>query len=235
MAKSRSVFVCQQCGAESPKWMGRCNSCGEWNSLVEQKVAGTPRHAFYTEDRIHAVPESLDKILPDKVERIDLGNKEFNRVLGGGLVPGSVVLIGGEPGIGKSTLALQVALQADRDTLYVSGEESPQQLKLRAERLAKGNGRCRVLAETNLQAILSHLETDRPRLLIIDSIQTLSSGEIESAPGTVSQVRECAVHLLRVAKELHLPVILIGHITKDGSLAGPKVLEHIVDTVLQFE
>ena len=215
--------------------MGRCNACGEWNTFVEQKIQSGPRRTTRTESSIPSVSERLDSIRPDRVTRIDLGINEFNRVLGGGLVPGSLVLVGGEPGIGKSTLALQAALQIDLEALYVSGEESPQQLKMRAERLAKGNGQCHVFSETSLQAILNQVENLNPRLVIIDSIQTLSSEDIESAPGTVSQVRECAVRLLRLAKETHIPVILIGHITKEGSIAGPKVLEHIVDTVLQFE
>ncbi len=183
----------------------------------------------------YSVPESLDEVQSDQVARFDLMNEEFNRVLGGGIVPGSLILIGGEPGIGKSTLALQVALKINKKTLYVSGEESPQQLKMRAERLGGGNGECHVLAETSLQAIITQVQHAKPQLLIIDSIQTLFSEEIESAPGTISQVRDCAARLLRLAKETHMPVILIGHITKDGSIAGPKVLEHIVDTVLQFE
>lgn len=178
---------------------------------------------------------NLEEVQSDQISRVDLKNGEFNRVLGGGIVPGSLILIGGEPGIGKSTLALQVALQIDKNTLYVSGEESPQQLKMRAERLGGGKGLCQVLAETNLQAILSQVEHVQPQLLIIDSIQTLYSDEIESAAGTISQVRDCAAQLLRVAKETHIPVILIGHINKEGNIAGPKVLEHIVDTVLQFE
>lgn len=215
--------------------MGRCNACGEWNTFVEQKIPSGTGRMTREEGRSTPVSERLESIRPDRVARIDLGIHEFNRVLGGGLVPGSLVLVGGDPGIGKSTLALQAALQVDLETLYVSGEESPQQLKLRAERLAKGDGRCHVLSETSLQAILGQVENLKPRLVIIDSIQTLSSEDIESAPGTVSQVRECAVRLLRLAKETHIPVILIGHITKEGSIAGPKVLEHIVDTVLQFE
>ena len=235
MAKSKSVYVCQNCGAESSKWMGRCNSCGEWNTYIEQRIPKGPVRSSSLEKSDYAVPKSLADVSSDPVSRIDLKNTEFNRVLGGGVVPGSLILIGGEPGIGKSTLALQVALNLEENTLYVSGEESPQQLKLRAERLGGGNGQCQVLAETNLQAIIIQIRQMKPRLLIIDSIQTLFSEEIESAPGTISQVRDCAAQLLRLAKESHMPVVLIGHITKDGSIAGPKVLEHIVDTVLQFE
>lgn len=235
MAKSKSVYVCQNCGAESTKWIGRCNSCGEWNTYVEQRISKGPVRSSSLEKGANSVPKSLDEVQSDQVARFDLMNEEFNRVLGGGIVPGSLILIGGEPGIGKSTLALQVALKINKNTLYVSGEESPQQLKMRAERLGGGNGACHVLAETSLQAIITQVQHAKPQLLIIDSIQTLFSEEIESAPGTISQVRECAAQLLKVAKETHIPVILIGHITKDGSIAGPKVLEHIVDTVLQFE
>ncbi len=235
MAKIKSVYVCQSCGAESAKWIGRCNACGEWNTYVEQKIHKSPARSGMSERRDHAVPQKLEEVAAAPISRIDLKNGEFNRVLGGGIVPGSVVLIGGEPGIGKSTLALQVALQIDKQTLYVSGEESPHQIKLRADRLGGGNGNCQVLAETSLQAIITQLEQSMPELLIIDSIQTLYSEAIESAPGTISQVRECAAQLLRLSKESHMPVVLIGHITKDGSIAGPKALEHIVDTVLQFE
>ncbi len=235
MAKSKSVYVCQNCGADSAKWMGRCNSCGQWNTFVEQRIPQGPVRSSTLEKGTYAVPESLDEVQSDQVTRIDLKNGEFNRVLGGGIVPGSLILIGGEPGIGKSTLALQVALNIDKNILYVSGEESPQQLKMRADRLGGGNGKCQVLAETSLQAIITQVQQSKPQLLIVDSIQTLFSEAIESAPGTISQVRECAAQLLKVAKETHMPVILIGHITKDGSIAGPKVLEHIVDTVLQFE
>ncbi len=235
MAKIKSVYVCQSCGAESAKWIGRCNACGEWNTYVEQKIHKGPVRSGLSEKRDYAIPQKLEEVASAPVSRIDLKNGEFNRVLGGGIVPGSMVLIGGEPGIGKSTLALQVALQIDKQTLYVSGEESPHQIKLRADRLGGGNGNCQVLAETSLQALITQLEQSRPELLIIDSIQTLYSEAIESAPGTISQVRECAAQLLRISKESHMPVVLIGHITKDGSIAGPKVLEHIVDTVLQFE
>jgi len=235
MAKVKSVYVCQNCGAESAKWIGRCNSCGEWNTYVEQRITKGPARSTSIRKDSYPTPISLEEVESDQVARIDLRNGEFNRVLGGGIVPGSLILIGGEPGIGKSTLALQVALRIDKSTLYVSGEESPQQLKMRAERLGGGNGSLHVLAETSLQNILTQVEHAKPQLLIIDSIQTLYSEEIESAPGTISQVRDCAAQLLRVAKETHIPVILIGHINKEGSIAGPKVLEHIVDTVLQFE
>ena len=235
MAKVKSVYVCQNCGAEATKWIGRCNSCGEWNTYVEQRIPKGPARSTSMRKDSYATPISLEEVQSDQVARIDLRNGEFNRVLGGGIVPGSLILIGGEPGIGKSTLALQIALRIDKSTLYVSGEESPQQLKMRAERIGGGNGSCHVLAETSLQNILTQLQHAKPQLLIIDSIQTLYSEEIESAPGTISQVRDCAAQLLRVAKETHIPVILIGHINKEGSIAGPKVLEHIVDTVLQFE
>jgi len=235
MAKIKSVYVCQNCGAESAKWIGKCNACGEWNTYVEQRIHKGSSPSGFSEKREYAVPTSLNDVASAPFSRLDLKNGEFNRVLGGGIVPGSLVLIGGEPGIGKSTLALQVALQVETDTLYISGEESPQQIKLRADRLGGENRNCQVLAETSLQAIKAQVAQLKPQLLIIDSIQTLYSEEIESAPGTISQVRDCAAQLLRMAKTLHLPVVLIGHITKDGSLAGPKVLEHIVDTVLQFE
>lgn len=215
--------------------MGKCNACGQWNTFVEQRIPQGPARSFTAEKGAYAVPRNLDEVETSQVTRIDLKNGEFNRVLGGGMVPGSMILIGGEPGIGKSTLALQVALRIDKKTLYISGEESPQQLKMRADRLGGVNGQCQVLAETSLQAILNQVEQTKPQLLIIDSIQTLFSEGIESAPGTISQVRDCAAQLLRVAKASHMPVILIGHITKEGSIAGPKVLEHIVDTVLQFE
>ena len=235
MAKTKSVYLCQNCGAESVKWLGRCPSCGEWNTYVEQRIPKGPVRSSSQENRTYVAPEPIDKVQTEQVARIDLMNQEFNRVLGGGIVPGSLILIGGEPGIGKSTLALQVALKINRNTLYISGEESPQQLKLRADRLGGAGGQCQVLAETSLQVILDQVKQIKPQLLIIDSIQTLFSEDLESAPGTISQVRDCAARLLRVAKENHMPVLLIGHITKDGSIAGPKVLEHIVDTVLQFE
>lgn len=236
MAKTKTVYLCQNCGADSPKWLGRCPSCGEWNTLVEQRISKGPIRSSSQEKRTMTAPQSIENVSSEQAERIDLKNGEFNRVLGGGIVPGSMILIGGEPGIGKSTLALQVAMQIDKNTLYISGEESPQQIKLRADRLEPGGGKqCSILAETSLQVIIDQIREMRPQMLIIDSIQTLFSEDLESAPGTVSQVRDCAARLLREAKENNMPVILIGHITKDGSIAGPKVLEHIVDTVLQFE
>ncbi len=235
MAKSKTVYVCQNCGADSAKWMGRCHTCGQWNTFTEQRVSSSPSRTRSTRETTPARPMKLHEVEQDRKMRIDMGNGELNRVLGGGMVPGSLVLVGGEPGIGKSTLALQVALGLDLRTLYVSGEESPNQLKMRAERLGNDSGRCEVLPETNLQAILSQVDSIQPQLLIIDSIQTLYSEELESAPGTVSQVRDCAAQLLKMAKQTQLPVLLVGHITKEGNIAGPKVLEHIVDTVLQFE
>ena len=235
MAKTKTVYLCQSCGIDSAKWLGRCPSCGEWNTLVEQRISKGPVTSSSREKRPMTAPQPIGQVKSEQVARINMRNGEFNRVLGGGIVPGSMILIGGEPGIGKSTLALQLALQIDKKTLYISGEESPQQIKLRADRLGEGRGQCSVLAETSLQVILDQIRELRPELLIIDSIQTLFSEDLESAAGTVSQVRDCASRLLREAKENHMPVILIGHITKDGSIAGPKVLEHIVDTVLQFE
>jgi DNA repair protein RadA/Sms len=235
MAKSKTVYVCQNCGTESAKWVGRCNSCGEWNTLAEQVIHKSPARRFESDPGQRSVPQKITEVRSDKLQRYNTRNNEFNRVLGGGLVPGSMVLIGGEPGIGKSTLALQIAINFQASTLYVSGEESPQQIKMRAERLGSLNEATLVLAETSLQGIITQIKQVQPELVIIDSIQTLFSEEIESTPGSVSQVRECAAQLLRVAKQTDIPVILIGHITKEGNLAGPKILEHIVDTVLQFE
>jgi DNA repair protein RadA/Sms len=234
MAKTKTVFFCTNCGVESSKWLGRCPSCSEWNTYTEEKIsrsagtrpAGTGSHK----------PEPVSAISSVQEPRIGLHGREFNRILGGGLVPGSVILIGGEPGIGKSTLALQVALQTpDIKTLYISGEESSRQIKLRADRVGSGGGDCYILCETGLEPIINHLNDLKPELVIVDSIQTLSTGDIDSPAGSVSQIRECAGRLLRYAKESSVPMVLIGHITKDGSLAGPKVLEHIVDVVLQFE
>lgn len=236
MAKLKTTFVCQNCGAEASKWIGRCPACGEWNTYVEEiveKISGASKPSVKTSD---AKPSLLNEIACDADPRIDTRNNELNRILGGGLVPGSLTLIGGEPGIGKSTLALQIALKLSKlKPLYISGEESLQQIKLRSNRISKTNPDCYVLCETSFEKIMHYLAEIEPGIVIIDSIQTLFTGVIDSSPGSVSQVRECAAGLLKFAKETSTPVFLIGHITKDGSLAGPKVLEHIVDTVLQFE
>lgn len=238
MAKVKTSFFCQNCGAQSGKWIGRCPSCNEWNTYVEeviQKEAPTPGIAPALSKRT-SQPQLISEINANEIDRIAINDQELNRVLGGGLVPGSLVLFGGEPGIGKSTLMLQLALQANKlKVLYVSGEESEQQIKMRAERIQAGNSNCYILTETSTQAIFKQIELLVPDLLIIDSVQTLHTAHIESSPGSVSQIRECASELLRFAKESGTPVFLIGHITKDGNLAGPKILEHMVDTVLQFE
>ena len=238
MAKTKTIYVCQNCGADSPKWVGRCTSCGQWNTYVEEiQLKNTGSSSFSSRENI-IKPEKLNDINILKSVRIDSLNNEFNRVLGGGFVPGSLILIGGEPGIGKSTLVLQIALKLENlKVLYVSGEESGQQLRLRAERLATpgSKGNPIIYTETSLENILTFSNHEKPEIIIIDSIQTLTSENIESSAGSVSQVRECATRLLKYAKETHTPIILIGHITKDGSIAGPKVLEHIVDVVLQFE
>ncbi len=239
MAKAQSVFFCQNCGAQSPKWIGRCPSCGEWNTYVEEIIKKeTPRESSMGDIKSAKknTPTSIEKISKSSEERMDTGTAELNRVLGGGLVAGSLVLIGGEPGIGKSTLMLQVALRFEnRKILYVTGEESDQQIKMRADRIGYVNPDCFILTETNTQNIFRFLEQLEPDVLVIDSIQTLYTDRIDSSPGSISQVRECAAELQRYAKLTDTPVILIGHITKDGMLAGPKVLEHMVDTVLQFE
>ncbi|WP_340113322.1 DNA repair protein RadA [Maribellus mangrovi] len=236
MAKTKSIYTCQNCGAQSPKWMGRCNSCGEWNTLVEEVVVKKQSSGKLSVQLSGNQPLTLDKVEAAKNSRISLGIEEFNRVLGGGIVPGSLILLGGDPGIGKSTLALQMALALkNKNILYISGEESLQQIKLRAERLSKDVGTCLFLSETSLEHIIAHTEQVKPELLVIDSIQTISTELIESSPGSVGQVRECASALQKYAKKNDVAVVLIGHITKEGSLAGPKVLEHMVDTVLQFE
>ena len=237
MAKTRSVYVCQNCGAEAVKWLGKCPACGEWNTYVEERIAKdtSGRPGLVAVSR-NATPKPLREIESSSEQRIDTHIGEVNRILGGGLVPGSIVLLGGEPGIGKSTLALQMALGLhDTQVLYISGEESAKQVKIRADRLSRVNQDCLILNETLLENILTQLENVNPGLVVIDSIQTLYTDTIESSPGSVSQIRETAAALLRYAKTSGVPVIIIGHITKDGSIAGPKVLEHIVDVVLQFE
>jgi DNA repair protein RadA/Sms len=238
MAKVKTAFFCQNCGAQSAKWIGRCQSCGEWNTYVEEILQKESDKKGWVGDgdKSNTKPTLLTEISKTKEERFSTQNAEFNRVLGGGLVPGSLVLVGGEPGIGKSTLLLQVGLELkDIKTLYVSGEESASQLKMRADRVGKKNNNFYVLTETSTQDIFSQIEQLKPQLVIIDSIQTLQTAHIESSAGSISQIRECAGEFQKFAKMTQTPVVLIGHITKDGNIAGPKLLEHMVDTVLQFE
>ena len=239
MAKVKTAWFCTECGNESPKWMGQCPACGAWNTMKEEVISGktsasdTRRGLLKTEK---AKPVSLKEITTSDEDRISLNSREVDRLLGGGLVSGSVTLIGGEPGIGKSTLSLQLPLNtASLKVLYVSGEESKRQIKLRANRLGGNDENCYILCETSVDSIISEATKFSPDLLIVDSIQTVYTESVESSPGSVAQVRESAATLLRYAKESGVPVILIGHITKEGSIAGPKVLEHIVDVVLQFE
>lgn len=237
MAKTKTVFFCQNCGAQSPKWMGKCPSCQEWNTFVEEVVTkkGSSSQPSY-ETIKNNTPRKLSEIDFSKEKRINTHNNELNRVLGGGLVPGSVILIGGDPGIGKSTLMLQIALNIPSvKILYITGEESDTQVKMRAERMGISNENCYILTETVTQKIFQHLNNLNPGMIIIDSIQTLTTELIESSAGTVSQIRECASDVIKYAKQTATPAFLIGHITKEGSLAGPKILEHMVDTVLQFE
>ena len=236
MAQTKSIYTCQNCGAQSPKWLGKCLSCGEWNTFVEEIIEKKKNQGKLSVQLSKNQALTLENIKAVKTQRISVGINEINRVLGGGIVPGSLILLGGEPGIGKSTLVLQLALQLKEEKiLYTSGEESLQQIKLRAERLKISNNNCLFLNETSLEHLIAHTEQIKPDLLIIDSIQTLSTETIESSPGSVSQVRECTSVLLKFAKKNNVAIILIGHINKEGSIAGPKVLEHIVDTVLQFE
>lgn len=238
MAKTKSAYFCQSCGFESVKWLGKCPSCNAWNSFVEEVIQKDDKSGYVSSlgSKRVAKPTLITEIATQEENRILLSDRELNRVLGGGLVPGSLVLIGGEPGIGKSTLMLQIAVQQkDLKVLYVSGEESEKQIRMRGERIGFENPHCFILTETNTQNIFKQIESTEPDLLIIDSIQTLHSSYIESSPGSISQIRECTAELMRFAKETGTPVFLIGHITKDGSIAGPKVLEHMVDTVLQFE
>ncbi len=238
MAKVKSAYFCSGCGNESPKWLGKCPVCGEWNSYVEEVIAkaGTKTRSEAIFDTPKAKPILIRDVETKEESRIDLRDGELNRVLGGGLVHGSLVLLGGEPGIGKSTLILQTVLSLrSLKTLYVSGEESARQLKLRADRINSDSENCYIVCETNLEQIFVHIQNTKPDLVIIDSVQTIFTDMVESSPGSVSQVRECSASILKFAKETGTPVILIGHINKEGNIAGPKVLEHIVDTVLQFE
>jgi DNA repair protein RadA/Sms len=245
MAKTKTVWECSQCGERYPKFFGRCDNCGAWNTLTEVVVTPSPKsrplqRLVPPPSRTNGIPQlalPISQVCSDRHPRLSSGFGEFDRVLGGGIVPGSLVLIGGEPGIGKSTLLLQTAahLAKHKPTLYVSGEESAQQIKLRAERLGVESEQLYLLAETELEAIVAEIQALQPQVAIIDSIQAIFWGQLSSAPGSVSQVRECAGLLMRVAKKLGVALLIVGHVTKDGSLAGPKVLEHLVDTVLYFE
>ncbi len=237
MAKTKTTFFCQNCGAQFPKWVGKCNSCNEWNTIVEEIIHKEENSAWKGASsktrNIKAV--KLNEITATDEQRINTCNHELNRVLGGGLVKGSVVLLGGEPGIGKSTLLLQIALLMKSKVLYVSGEESMTQIKLRADRLKTANNKCLILTETKTQHIFNSIDETIPEVVVIDSIQTLHTDYIEASPGTISQIRETTAELIKFAKETGTPVVLIGHITKEGNIAGPKILEHMVDVVLQFE
>ncbi len=239
MAEAKKAYVCRECGYDAPKWLGKCPSCGAWNSFDELVVAkkGSSVAAAVTSSAVpKAKPQRVQDIKTGETRRIDIGQSEVNRVLGGGLVPGSIILVGGEPGIGKSTLALQLAL-ADNGlrTLYVSGEESAEQIKMRAERLGIHNEECVVYTETLLENIIAQCEAIKPDMVVVDSIQTIYTDLVDASAGSVSQIRECASTLLKYAKGSGTPIFIIGHITKEGTIAGPKVLEHIVDVVLQFE
>lgn len=235
MSKTKSVYICQNCGTNSPKWMGKCNNCGAWNSYVEELVEPKSKSASVV-NAPKSKPQLLQEISSENRSRILTSDAELNRVLGGGIVPGALMLIGGEPGIGKSTLLLQIVLQTKGlKTLYVSGEESEQQLKMRADRIKQHNDNIFVYTETSVEAIVQQIDHVKPDLLVIDSIQTLETSLIESAAGSVSQIREATHILQQYAKRHHLPVFIVGHITKEGTIAGPKLLEHMVDTVLQFE
>jgi len=236
--KTKTHFICQSCGNESPRWQGRCPSCGSWNSLVEEKVAPPAKRSSSYESGEKALPIPLSEIAADQSPRLPTCSGEFNRVLGGGVVPGSVVLVGGDPGIGKSTLLLQEAAgfaRRELTVLYITGEESTHQIKMRSNRLGLDSKQVFILAETELETTVDAIERLQPGLLIVDSIQTMFTTRLESAPGSVSQVRECALQFMQIAKKANLPTFLVGHVTKEGFLAGPKVLEHMVDALLLFE
>ena len=236
MAKLKTAFFCQNCGSHYPKWMGQCSACKEWNTLIEE-VIQNPKKTPIGLSKIQASskPTKIQDIDNSDNPRLNSKDEELNRVLGGGIVPGSLILIGGEPGIGKSTLLLQISLFLNIKVLYVSGEESNQQIKRRANRINSNSKSCYILNETNVETIIQQINSIEPELIIIDSIQTLQTDTIESSPGSVSQIKESASHFLKYAKKTNLPVIMVGHITKDGGIAGPKILEHMVDVVLNFE
>lgn len=237
MAKVKTTFYCQNCGTQYSQWMGQCKACGEWNTIAEEVIdKGEEKKAWQSDDSKKPSIQNIKEVSETGETRIDTLNEELNRVLGGGIVNGSVVLVGGEPGVGKSTLMLQIALHLKNvKTLYVSGEESASQIKLRAERIGIETDQCYILTETNTQKIFRHAQEIQPQLVVVDSVQTLHTQYVESSPGSISQIRETTSELIKLAKETNTPVILIGHITKEGVIAGPKILEHMVDVVLQFE
>ena len=236
MAKLKTAFFCQNCGSHYPKWMGQCSACKEWNTLIEEVIQNPNKaHVGLSTKQASSKPTKIQDIDNSDNPRLNSKDEELNRVLGGGIVPGSLILIGGEPGIGKSTLLLQISLFLNIKVLYVSGEESNQQIKRRANRINSNSKSCYILNETNVEAIIQQINSIEPELIIIDSIQTLQTDTIESSPGSVSQIKESASHFLKYAKKTNLPVIMVGHITKDGGIAGPKILEHMVDVVLNFE
>ena len=237
MNKVKTSFFCQSCGTQHAKWQGQCNSCKEWNTLSEEVIEKSVKKAWKSSQKnIQAVkPLKIDQIDIKQESRINTGDQELNRVLGGGIIPGALMLLGGEPGIGKSTLLLQIAMRINAKVLYVSGEESQRQIKIRSNRINESSNECYILSETKTQNIFSQIETLNPDLVIIDSVQTLNTDYIENSPGSISQIKECTAEFIRYAKETHVPVFLVGHITKDGQIAGPKILEHMVDVVLHFE
>lgn len=237
MAKTKTTFFCQNCGSQYAKWMGQCSSCNEWNTIAEEVIQKEEKREWKQTITSKKTAKALQikDIKLNEEDRIDTKNNELNRVLGGGIVPGSLILLGGEPGIGKSTLSLQIALSIQKNILYISGEESQSQIKMRAERLNNNNPNCLILTETKTQNIFRSIEEIQPDIIIVDSIQTLHTDYIEASPGSISQIRETAAELIKFAKETATPVLLIGHINKDGHIAGPKILEHMVDVVLQFE
>ena len=237
MSKVKTAFYCQNCGTQHAKWQGQCNSCKKWNTLTEEVIEKGDNKSWKSENKSRFVskPIKVQEIEISSESRIDTHDAELNRVLGGGIIPGALMLLGGEPGVGKSTLLLQIAMTIGHKVLYVSGEESQQQIKIRADRMNTSSENCYILSETKTQHIFSQIEALEPQLVIIDSVQTLHTDYIDSGPGSISQIKECTAEFIRFAKETHVPVFLVGHITKDGQIAGPKILEHMVDVVLHFE
>jgi DNA repair protein RadA/Sms len=237
MSKVKTSFFCQSCGTQHAQWQGQCNSCKQWNTLTEEVMEKPDKKNWKTEKKASTIskPLKVNQIEISSESRIDTGDAELNRVLGGGIIPGALMLLGGEPGIGKSTLLLQIAITVGCKVLYVSGEESQRQIKIRSDRMDTSSDQCYVLSETKTQNIFSQIETLAPELVVIDSVQTLHTDYIDSSPGSVSQIKECTAEFIKFAKETHVPVFLVGHITKDGQIAGPKILEHMVDVVLHFE